>query len=120
MFYYLSILLKRFESLNRYLLEQIIITWKKNQLVFVICDDYLIPRFRKKGYRVGKFRDPIHKRIRLGHNVVNTIITNSKIDLGVKFELQPKYAKIIQQIMIPMSRLMLQYSTLDLDMKIKF
>lgn len=94
LFHYLSIFLKRFQSLNQSLIRQIISTWKPNQLAFVICDDYLIPRLRKRGYRVGKFRDPVQKKIRYGHNVVNIIIANINNDLGFIYGLHPKNARI--------------------------
>ena len=93
-FHYLSIFLKQFQSLNQSLIRQIVSTWNPNQLAFVICDDYLVPRFRKMGYRVGKFRDPVQKKIRYGHNVVNTIISNMHHDLGFVYSLHPKKARI--------------------------
>ncbi len=83
-----------FSLANGLLLNRIIKSWKKSQSVFIVCDDFLIPRYGKRSYRVGKFRDPVKKTIGFGHNIVDTLITNTKIDLGINFDFQPKHAKV--------------------------
>ena len=91
---YINRLKKCFRQVNKALLERIQKSWDKRRRVFVICDDYMIPRWAKKAYRIGYFRDPVVKKIRLGHNVVDTVIATGGIEITMDFALQPKNARI--------------------------
>ncbi|MFX1536405.1 MAG: hypothetical protein ACFFDI_19475 [Promethearchaeota archaeon] len=84
----------RFHSLNRVLLKRVVNSWSVNQRVFIICDDYMIPRYGKKGHRIGKFRDPVSKKVRLGHNLMGTIITDSTLEATVDFVFQPPNSRM--------------------------
>lgn len=84
----------KFRSLNRILIKRVIKTWSANQRIFIICDDYMILRYSKKGYRIGKFRDPVSKRVRLGHNLVDTIITDSTLETTADFTFQPSNSRV--------------------------
>lgn len=68
--------------------------WDKRRRLFVICDDYLLPRYGKNGYRVGKFRDPVQKRLRYGHNIVDTVIAMKGLEVTYDFAIQPKNSRI--------------------------
>lgn len=91
---HLRTLISKFHTVNEVLIERIRKCWDKRRRVFVICDDYLIARAAKKAYRVGFFRDPVVKKIRRGHNVVDTIIATGGLEISVDFRLQPKGAQV--------------------------
>ncbi len=56
---------KKFSTLNNNLIERIRKSWDHKSKIFVICDDYLIPRYTKKAYRSSIFRDPVKKKLEL-------------------------------------------------------
>ncbi len=91
---YLNRLAKRFSQVNKALLERIQKSWDRRRRVFVICDDLMIPRDAKKAFRADYFRDPVVKKVRLGHNLVDTIISTNGIEISLDFDLQPKNAKV--------------------------
>jgi hypothetical protein len=91
---YLQGLIKKFESVNQDLIQQIRKSWDKRRRVFVICDDYFVFRNSERVYRSGKFRDPVVRTIRTGHNVVDTLISTNKLEICVDFALQPKDATV--------------------------
>ena len=84
-------LMDTFQQVNRGLIDRIAKCWDNRRRVFVICDDYVLSRYAKKAFRCDKFRDPVKKKIGLGHNVVDTIIAVNGIELTVAVELQPKH-----------------------------
>ncbi len=86
----LRTLITSFKNANRGLMERIGRCFDARRRVFVICDDYLIPRDAKEGYRVGYFRDAVIKKIRLGNNIVDTIIASGGIEMTADFSIQPK------------------------------
>ena len=53
---------KRFSKLNDSLIERIKKSWDRKSRIFVICDDYLIPRYTKKAFRSSIYRDPVKKK----------------------------------------------------------
>lgn len=91
---HLRSLIKKFHTVNEVLIDRIRKSWDKRRRVFVICDDYLLARDAQQAYRTGFFRDPVVKKVRHGHNVVDTIIATGGIEISVDFALQPKGAKV--------------------------
>lgn len=91
---HLKRLIKRFRSVNSSLIKRFEKSLDKRKRVFIICDDFLIPRDGKKAYRTGKYRDPVENRIRTGHNIVDTIIASGGIEITVDFDIQPKNSRV--------------------------
>lgn len=91
---HLKKLIKNFRSYNKAIFERICKCWDKRRRVFVICDDFLLPRYTKKAYRSGVFRDPVKKKVGIGHNIVDTIITTGGLEFTFDYALQPKNSKI--------------------------
>jgi hypothetical protein len=60
---HLKTLEKRFSDLSAPLFERIRSSWDHRRRRFVICDDYVIPRYAKKAFRAGIFRDPVKKNL---------------------------------------------------------
>ena len=85
---------RQFKSFNKDFLKRIHSFWDKRKALFLICDDYLLPRYGKKLYRAGKFRDPVKKQIGFGHNIVDTIITDGNLEMTFTFDIQPKGGKV--------------------------
>ena len=83
-----------FHSINRAILYRVISLLSKHTAYFLVTDDYLIPRYTKTAYRSDRFRDPVKRKIGIGHNIVDTIITTRKLELTFAFAIQPKHSKI--------------------------
>ena len=87
-------LAKSFKHFNEGLINRITKSWDKKARCFIICDDYLLPRYTKTAYRSDVFRDPVKKKIGTGHNIVDTIIATKGLEMTVDFGIQPKNSTI--------------------------
>ncbi len=54
---------KKFSQINGRLIERFCNSLDFRKRIFIICDDYLIPRYTKKAFRAGLFRDPVKKKL---------------------------------------------------------
>ena len=86
--------LKKITRINKIIIERIRGSWNKQERAFVVCDDFLIPRYTKKIFRSGIFWNLVKKELRIGHNIVDTVIITGGSEIVVDFDLQPKGSSI--------------------------